>query len=367
MEQINQNIKFCTSPDGVRLAYAAIGEGPPLVRVSTYMTHLEYDRKSPVWYHWLRDLSRNYTFVRYDQRGCGLSDHQMKELSVDTWVNDLETVVNSMGLGRFALLGPSQGAAIAVAYAIRHPERITHLILYGGYIKGRFRRQPRSQQLEEANAMIELIRAGWGKDNPAFRQVFSTLFMPEATEKQITWFNNLQRISTSSENAARIEKTVYNIDISDLVPRLAVPTLVLHARGDAMIPFEEGRMLASMIPNARFAPLESKNHLLLETEPAWQQFLEEVVSFTNAKKSELLAEQTVPSYIKSFDELTRREREILDLMAYGFDNQQIADSLVISSKTVRNHINNIYSKLQVANRAMAVIKALEAGMGRSNI
>lgn len=365
MEEIKQQIQFCTSPDGVRLAYTAIGDGPPLVRVSTYMTHLEYDRKSPVWYHWLRDLSEKYTFVRYDQRGCGLSDHQMKNLSIDTWVKDMETVVDSMGLERFALLGPSQGAAIGVAYAIRHPERVTHLILYGGYIKGRFQRQTKPEQLEEANAMVQLIRAGWGKDNPAFRQVFSTLFMPEATQKQISWFNDLQRISTSPENAAQIEETVYNIDISDLAPRVTVPTLVLHARSDAMIPFEEGRMLASIIPNAHFVTLESKNHLLLETEPAWQHFLDEVVNFTTTERTESFAGQSANSHDTSFDELTRREKEILELIAQGLDNNQIAASLVISSKTVRNHINNIYSKLQVTNRARAVIKAREAGMGRS--
>jgi len=366
MKEIKQKIRFCTAPDDVSLAYTVIGDGPPLVRVSTYMTHLEYDRKSPVWHHWLKDLSDNYTFVRYDQRGCGLSDHRMKNLSIDTWVRDLETVVDSLGIERFALLGPSQGAAIGVSYAIRHPERVTHLILYGGYIKGRFQRQPKPRQLEEANAMIELIRAGWGKDNPAFRQVFSTLFMPEATQEQISWFNDLQRVSTSPENAARIEEAVYNIDISDLAPRVTLPTLVLHARGDAMIPFEEGRMLASMIPNARFVPLESKNHLLLEYEPAWQQFLDEVVEFTSTAETEHSGEQTAHSHDKALDELTRREKEILELIARGLDNNQIAASLVISSKTVRNHINNIYSKLQVTNRPRAIIKARKAGMGRDS-
>ncbi|NIT51335.1 MAG: alpha/beta hydrolase, partial [candidate division Zixibacteria bacterium] len=232
MKDLKQHIRFCTSPDEVRIAYTTIGKGPPLVRVSTYMTHLEYDWNSPVWHHWLRDLSQNYTFVRYDQRGCGLSDRKVADFSVDAWVGDLETVVDSLGLERFALLGPSQGAAIGVAYAIRHPHRISHLILYGGYIKGRFQRQPTPQQLEEANALLELMKAGWGKDNPAFRQVFSTLFMPEGTPEQIRWFNDLQQTSTSPENAARIEETVYNIDISDLAPRVTVPTLVLHARGD---------------------------------------------------------------------------------------------------------------------------------------
>ncbi len=362
MKQIKQQIRFCTSPDGVRIAYTTLGEASPLVRVSTYMTHLEYDHKSPVWYHWLRDLSKHFTFIRYDQRGCGLSDREVEELSVDAWVGDLETVVDSLGLERFALLGPSQGGAVAIAYAVRHPHRVSHLILYGAYIRGRFRRQLSPQHLDEANALIDLIKAGWGKDNPAFRQVFSTLFMPEGTPKQIRWFNELQRISTSPETAARIEKTVYNIDISDLVPRVAVPTLVLHAQDDAMIPFEEGRKLAAMIPQARFVPLESKNHLLLETEPAWQRFLDEVVDFVSEMPETLL--HSPASSVTPLDELTQREREVVELIARGLDNNQIAEALFISPKTVRNYMTNIYSKLQVSNRSQAIIKAREAGIGR---
>lgn len=367
MKDIKQRIRFCATGDGVRIACATLGRGLPLVRVATYMTHLEYDHKSPVWVHWLRDLSKHFTLIRYDQRGCGLSDREVEEFSVNAWVGDLETVVDSLGLERFALLGPSQGGAIAIAYAIRHPHRVSHLLLYGAYIRGRFHRKPAPQQLDEAHALLKLMKVGWGKDNPAFRQVFSNLFMPEGTPEQIHWFNDLQRISTSPENAARIEETVYNIDISDLAPKVSVPTLVLHARDDAMIPFEEGRKLAAMIPNAHFAPLESKNHLLLESEPAWQHFLNEVVNFVSIEQTEPLSPKPTSPPLDSIDDLTRREREILDLIARGLDNNQIAEHLFISSKTVRNHITNIYSKLKVSTRAQAILKALEAGLGRNKV
>jgi len=362
LTKIRQNIRFCTAPDGVRLAYATIGSGMPLVRVSTYMTHLEFDPASPVWRHWLRDLSGHFTLVRYDQRGCGLSDRDVQDFSVDAWVADLETVVDTLGLKRFVLLGPSQGGAIATAYALRHPQRVSHLVLYGAYTKGRFKRQQSQQQIQEANTLIQLMKSGWGKDNPAFRQVFSTLFMPDGNPEQIKWFNDLQRMSTSPQNAARIEQTVYNIDVSDLAPRLKIPTLVCHARNDAMIPFEEGLKLATMIPDARFLPLESNNHLLLESEAAWQEFLDELLDFTSAgqqhNQPKIMADASTV-----LNNLTAREREILTHLARGLDNKQIAGKLHIGNKTVRNHITNIYDKLGVSTRAQAIIKARNAGIG----
>ncbi|MBD3225901.1 MAG: alpha/beta fold hydrolase [Caldithrix sp.] len=358
----NQQIRYCNSLDGINIAYTTIGQGPPLVRVATYMTHLDYDYDSPVWHHWLRDLSRENTLVRYDQRGCGLSDRNVKEFSMEAWINDLDAVVNAQGLERFALLGPSQGGAVAINYAVRYPEKVTHLILYGSYIRGRFRRKLTKEQRIEANSLIDLMQVGWGKDNPAFRQVFSTLFMPEGTEDQIKWFNDLQRISTSPENAARIERAVYNIDISDVVSKVSVPTMVLHSRGDAMIPFEEGRRLAGLIPNAIFVPLQSKNHLILEFEPAWQHFLNALKGFIKPKKPKPSSAKYLPTSMTEQD-LTSREMEILELIARGLNNAQIAQRLFIASKTVRNHITNIYSKLNVANRAQAIVKAREAGLG----
>jgi len=364
---MKQQIRFCSSSNGTRIAYATVGEGPPLVRASTYLTHLEYDWNSPVWRHWLTDLAQHHTFIRHDQRGCGLSDWNVNEFSTDAWVRDLETVVDTLGLERFPILGPSQGGAVAIAYAVRHPERVSHLVLYGAYARGRFHRTTSHEQDEEAHALINLMKIGWGRDNPAFRQVFTTLFMPEGKPKQISWFNDLQRISTSPENAVRMETAFYNIDVSDLLPEVTVPTLVLHARDDAMVPFEEGRQLATMIPNARFVPLESKNHLLLKNEPAWQRFLDEVLDFISIGATERFHSRHKDVQLQLTDELTNRESQVLELIAQGLNNKQIAERLFISPKTVRNHVSNIYSKLQVVNRAQAIVKAREAGMGRGRL
>jgi pimeloyl-ACP methyl ester carboxylesterase/DNA-binding SARP family transcriptional activator len=274
-----QQIRFCTSSDGIRLAYATVGKGPALVKAANWLSHLEFDWTSPVWRHWLMGLSQDHTLVRYDERGCGLSDRNVNEFSLDAWVLDLETVVNALGLDRFPLFGMSRGGPIAIAYTARHPERVSHLILYGGFVHGRLRRNLSPEQKEEAEVMHQLIRIGWGRENPAFRQVFTSMFLPEGTPEQLHAFNELQRASTSPEIAARIVIASNYIDVTDLAAKLDVPTLVLHANGDLRIPFEEGRLMAALIPGARFIPLESNNHILLETEPAWQQFLTEVHTF----------------------------------------------------------------------------------------
>lgn len=363
---MKQQIRFCTSPDGVRIAFATSGDGPPLVRASTYLTHLEHDWDSPVWRHWLTDLGRHFTLVRHDQRGCGLSDRDVDEFSMEAWVSDLETVVDTLGLERFPLLGPSQGGAVAIEYAVRHPEKVSHLVLYGAYARGRFHRQPTDSQNEEANAMLELMKVGWGKDNPAFRQVFTLLFMPEGTPEQIRWFNELQRISTSPENAVKMETAFYDIDVREAVAKVETPTLVLHARDDAMVDFEEGRRLAAAIPDAKFVPLQSKNHLLLEDEPAWKRFMEEVLDFLSAETNGTHERGDRFGQLDLVEELTKREREVLELIAQGLDNRQIAQRLFISHKTVRNHVTNIYSKLHVSSRGQAIVRAREAGMGQSD-
>jgi pimeloyl-ACP methyl ester carboxylesterase len=278
-ERISQDIRFCTAPDGVRLAYAITGQGPVLVKAANWLSHLEYDWNSPVWRHWLAGLARNHTLVRYDERGCGLSDRDVDEFTLDAWVMDLEAVVDALGLEQFPLLGISQGAAIAVEYAVRHPEKVSRLVLYGGYIRGRMHRNLTPEQLEELEVMIQLIKIGWGREHPAFRQVFSTLFLPEGTPEQLHAFNELQRISTSPEIAARIVSGFQVIDVREQARRITQPTLVLHARDDLRIPFEEGRLIAATIPNARLITLESKNHILLEDETAWRRFLDEVTVF----------------------------------------------------------------------------------------
>ena len=281
--RMEQQIRFCSTKDGVRIAYATVGEGPVLVKAANWLSHLDFDWNSPVWRHWLQALSRHRTLVRYDERGCGLSDWNVEEFSVDAWVHDLETVVDTIGCKRFPLLGVSQGGAVAIAYAVRHPERVSHLILYGAYARGRLKRglsgPQLERQLEEEDILLKLIRLGWARENPAFRQVFTTNFIPEGTPEQFRWFNDLQRISTSPENAENFMRSFGTIDVTGLAPKLKVPTLVLHAKDDAGIPFEEGRLLATLIPNARFVPLEGMNHILLESGPAWQRFLDEVYRF----------------------------------------------------------------------------------------
>jgi DNA-binding SARP family transcriptional activator/pimeloyl-ACP methyl ester carboxylesterase len=278
---VEQRVHFCTAPDGVRIAYAVSGAGPVLVKAANWLSHLEFDWQSPVWRHWWVDLSEHHTLVRYDERGCGLSDRHIDEFSLDAWVRDLEVVVESLGLERFPLLGISQGGPVAIAYAVRHPEKVSHLILYGTYAQGRLRRSP--DQREEAELYLKLAQLGWGNEVVAFRQVFAATFIPEGTAEQIRWFDDLQRVSTSAENAVRFLRTFYELDVCQLAARVKAPTLVLHARDDARIPFDAGRELAALIPGARFVSLASRNHILLENEPAWRQFLAEVHRFVESQ------------------------------------------------------------------------------------
>lgn len=314
-----QQIRFCTSPGGIRIAYATVGQGPPLVKVANWLSHLEYDWRSPVWRHWLEGLSNRHTLVRYDERGCGLSDWDIEDFSIDAWVRDLETVVETVGLDRFPLLGMSQGGPIAIAYAVRHPEKVSHLILYGTFARGWIKRNPPLEEVEEIETWLKLIKVGWGRENPAFRQVFAGYFLPEGTPEQISWFTDLQRLSTSTENAIRFSNAFWDIDVSDLATRVAVPTLVLHARDDASAPFDEGRQLAALIPNAQLVSLESKNHILLEDEPAWSQFLAEVYKFlgtsgwhnqTTVGTLNPILNVTTPPFFEQTDELSEVEQPI---------------------------------------------------------
>ena len=359
---MEQQIRFCHSADGVRVAYATTGNGPPLVKAANYLTHLEHDWNGPVWRHWLEGLGQHHTLVRYDERGCGLSDWDVSNYSIDAWVQDLEAVVDALHLERFPLLGISQGASISIAYTIKHPERVSHLILYGGYARGRFNRDLTPEEMLQAQTMINAIQIGWGQKNPAFRQLFSTMLMPEGTEAQKEWLNELARISATPENAARMERSFYEIDVTHLAREVNVPALVFHSRNDAAVPFEEGRLMAALIPDARFVPLDSSNHILLAEEPAWARFLAEVHAFLGAVESEGTA--TDPRQI--FPELTPRELEILTWMARGAGNETIADRLTVSPKTVRNYVSRIYEKLDVNSRAQAIILAREAGLGHDS-
>ncbi|MGH2734979.1 MAG: alpha/beta fold hydrolase [Actinomycetota bacterium] len=336
---MQQRIRFTTSFDGATLAYATHGSGPPLVKAAQWFTHLEFDWESPIWRHWLEDLGRNFTVLRYDERGCGLSDREPGDLSVDTWVKDLEAVTDAAGFERFALLGISGGGPVAISYAVRHAERVSQLVLYGSYLRGRAFRGDAARA--KADVLSSLIKVGWGGTNPAFRRVFTNLFVPDATEEQVRWFDEMQVRSTSAENAIAIRGTRDHIDVTEEARLIRVPTLVLQADEDAMVPFEEGRLVASTIPNARFVPLEGRNHILLADEPAWPVFLSEVLSFVGAESQ--------PG--ADLDSLTSRELEVLRLVAAGLSNAAIGREMFLSERTVERHLSNIYTKLGLTGKA----------------
>jgi class 3 adenylate cyclase/pimeloyl-ACP methyl ester carboxylesterase len=278
-----QKIHFCQTRDGVQLAYAKTGRGPSIVKTGNWMTHLEFDLESPIWRHLYSELSRDHTLIRYDARGMGLSDRDVPDVTFEHFVDDLETVVDAAGIDRFALLGVSQGCAVSIAYAVRHPERVSHLVLFGGYPVG-WRKRARTQADKEAGeAMLTLMRVGWGQENPTFRQLFTSQFIPGGTKEQADWFNELQRISASPEDAVRNLMANGETDVTALLGKVSVPTLVMHSRHEARVPFESGRRLAAGIPGARFVPLESRNHLILEDEPAFARFLEEIKMFLGAE------------------------------------------------------------------------------------
>lgn len=278
---IEQEIRFCKSPDGVQIAYAVSGTGPPLLRAAHWMSHLQYDWESPIWHHWIKELSSQNELIRYDQRGNGLSDWNAPDFSFNAMVSDLESVADACGLKRFPLLGVSQSCSVSVAYAVRHPERVTHLILYGGFARG-WRKRGDSHEIRTHEAMTTLIQEGWGKNNPAFRQLFTETFIPGANREQMNWFNELQKETVSPKNASRLNCAFGDTDVSDILGQVTVPTLVLHARNDGAVPFEQGKAFAAGIQGARFVDLNSENHILLKNEPAFAEFLREVRSFISA-------------------------------------------------------------------------------------
>jgi len=355
---MKQQIQFCTTNDGIRIALAKAGEGPPLVRVANWFTHLEIDWESAIWRHWFEALSERHTLVRYDPRGSGLSDRNADDFCLEAWISDLEAVVDAVGLKRFPLIGLCQGGTVAVAYAARHPERVSRLILYDSYLCGGYAKDVDESVQKQARALSQMIEVGWGREAGAFREVFANLLMPDATKEQLRWIGELQRRSASATNASRLWDAFNTFDIRDVAGKLTVPTLIFHVRGDAMVPFEAGRRLAATIPNARFVPLEGKNHILLANEKAWRAFGAELNDFLAADEpTETISESKLNA-------LSPREREILDCVARGLANAEIARTVGISDKTVRNHITTIFAKLAVEHRSQAIVVARKAGLGR---
>jgi pimeloyl-ACP methyl ester carboxylesterase/DNA-binding winged helix-turn-helix (wHTH) protein len=276
---IPQDIRYCVSPDGVCVAYAAAGNGTPLVKAANWLTHLELEWDSPIWAHWLHAFADRHYFIRYDERGCGMSDWEVPDFTFDAWVDDLELVVDAVGVDRFPLLGLSQGGAVAIAYAVRHPERVSHLILTGAYARGRMVRADTEAERDDAELDLHAARAGWRRDDDAFRLAFASQFLPDGSRELWDSFIELQRNTTSVHNFVRFLEVFAQIDVADLAARVRCPTLIIHARGDTRVPQSQARELASLIPNSRLVMLNSRSHILTADEPAWPVFLDEVDRF----------------------------------------------------------------------------------------
>jgi pimeloyl-ACP methyl ester carboxylesterase/DNA-binding CsgD family transcriptional regulator len=352
MKKLRQHIRYVKTSDGTRLAWAESGQGATIVKAANWLTHLEYEWESPVWQHWLQFFSAQGRLVRYDDRGSGMSEWRDTPLTLERWTEDLDAVIEAARPeGPVTLLGISQGATTCIGYAIRHPERVARLVLYGSYARGVFRRD--DPEAEAAfRAMIDLARVAWARDNPTFRQVFTSRFIPDASPQQLQWFNDLCLKAAPGEIVASLLSARAVLDVQASLGDVRVPTLVLHARGDQVVPIAEGRILASGIAGAEFVELDSRNHILLGHEAAWQRFQDAVRAF-------LFAGQALPDGV--FAALSVREREVLALMGQGLSNIDIAERLKISEKTVRNHTSNLFDKLGVWSRAQAIVFARDHG------
>ena len=347
-------IRFATSADGTRIAYACAGSGPVLVRSGRWIGHLELDWNSAVRKPFLDEMCSTYTYCMHDTRGTGLSDRDVKDVSLEAQVSDLAAVVDAAGLEQFPLLGISGGSTLAIAYAVKYPQRVTRLMLQGATPRGVMKRNPTPAQIEEAKLLVKLIEVGWDRANPVYRQLHTAQFMPGATQAQMEDWNELQRLSVSSETAARHKLAIDEWDVTSLLPQIKCPVQVVHCRDDVRVPYAEGRLLASQIPNARLVTLEGKNHVLMKGDPAFDAFFAALRAFVPSGKKQAEV---------SFPELSRREREVLDLVAQGLDNLQISAHLGVAEKTVRNVMTNIFDKMSVENRPQAIVRAREAGFG----
>ncbi|MDO5735451.1 MAG: alpha/beta fold hydrolase [Propionibacteriaceae bacterium] len=333
-------VSFATSADGTRIAWSRHGSGPPIVRVAAWLSDLEQDLASPVWGHWLNDLGRRFSVIRYDERGSGLSDRDPNEYGLDAWVADLEAVVAAARLTDFALLGISQGGAVAVEYAVAHPERVKNLILWGAYARGPLAEGRDDRYSEEFELHRKMMKFGWDREDPVHRRVFTSLLIPGASESQMQWLDELQRTSTSPDAALASSRARWSMDVTSSARRVSTRTLVMHADGDCRIPFEEGRQLAALIPDATFVPVRSRNHILLADESAWPLVLDEVTVFAGGASNE-------PPQAA----LTTRELEVLRLVAQGCSNDTIGTQLSMSTRTVERHLSNIYVKLSLTGKS----------------
>ena len=352
MAELSQTIRYVTTRDQVRLAWASSGSGPSLVKAANWITHLEYDWESPVWRHWVQHLSEHFSCIRYDERGCGLSQRVVDAVGPSLWLPDLEDVIAAAKpVKPFVLLGISQGSCAAIEYAVRHPEDVSHLILYGGYPRG-WARRDNPDHVREGKALVEFTELGWGRSEPLYRRLFTKRFLPNSTDEQLSWFDDLCIKTTAPKMAAQLLLARGQAEVRHLLAEVKVPCLVIHATDDRVVPFSDGQLLAAGIPGAQFVQVESSNHILLEHEPAWQRFKEAVLEFTGVGSS---AEDA------AFEGLSAREREILGKLLEGLTNAHIGKQLFISEKTVRNQLTKIFEKLGVRNRSQAIVFARDHG------
>lgn len=343
---IEQQVEYFVGRDDTRIAYACTGNGQPVVKTANWLTHIGYDQHNPIWRHWLAFLSASNLLIRYDERGNGLSDRLVDDVSFERWVEDLEMLVDNIDVDRFTLLGISQGGSVALEYAARYPEKVERIVLCGAYAVGWAKREDASE-LRRGQALLELIESGWGEDIPAYRQLFANLFAPDARPEHIETFSELQRKSTDPATASRLIRAAGDIDIRDRLAKVSAPTLVMHADRDARVPFSQGRLLASSIRGAKLVPLPSRNHALLENERAWRMF--------KAEYNRFMRQDRQPVTEPLFSELTPREAAVATAVAAGLSNAEVGASLNISEKTVRNNLTSIFSKLGVASRAQLIV------------
>ena len=351
-----QTVRFCTSTDGARIAYAVHGAGPPLLVSTCWFSHLQHDWVSPVWRHFLDDLGRFATVIRFDERGSGLSDQDVSDFSLEARIADLEAVADAAGLERFALMAMSQGGGPSIAYAVRHPERLTRMLFYNS--SAAILPDPSPDERELNQTYLQMIKVGYGRPDSTFRRVFTSLMIPSADEGQKRWIDDLQRVASTAENTFRMRRDLAEIDVRHLLPLIEAPALVLHSRGDRNTTFSKGRYLATHIPNARLVTLESDNHIVLKHEAAWQVFVHEVEAFLAPDRDSLPSDRA-----NGAEGLTDREREVLALAAKGMSNDDIAAELTLSVRTVERHLHNVYAKLGVSGRsarAAAVSRLLSA-------
>lgn len=359
----HQSVRFCETRDGVRIAYATSGHGPPLVRVATWLTTLELDWECAVCRPWLSELSLEHTLVRFDPRGSGLSQRQVERLSLADWVADLEAVTDAAGIRRFPLLGVGHGAAIALAFAASHPERVERLVLFGSSVRGAFTPGADPKMRREAQVVQQLLELGWSHEAPALRGAFARLYVPETSHERAIELGELQRSTADKQQASRLWHALNSVDVSAAARRVRCPTLVVHVGDDAVVPPEQGREMAALVPDARLLTLDGPNHILLEDEPAWKEFLVELRRFLRESVTGAANGPPAGAVAGTLAELTRREHEVLELIARGYDNGTIAVVLDRSPKTVRNHITSIFAKLDVGRRAQAIVMARDAGLG----